>query len=315
MIKKYTVIYSILVTFLISNLYFIYDPKMKFISEKFYLMGTHGNIQIFVKDVQNGNLAIKNAIQRIKNIEKILTKFASDSDISKINRYPFIYNYVSFDTIFNLEFAKQIYIMTNGYFDIGVGDILSVLGIDDIIPEYNHIKLKNFKYSLFNIDNSLNVKLIRPNTMIDLGGIGKGFAIDEAIKTIINFGITHVAIEFGGDIRVNYNMPSGRKWIITFDNKLSFFFKSKSKLKVLKLNNSSIAISGGYLKKSKKSISIKHHIINPKSLNSNKYLCVIIIGKENIICDSLATASYNMNFLSLCKTKTIFTDYIFKLFI
>ena len=312
-IKKYKFIYVVYFVFLIFIIYFNYEPKMKFISERFYLMGTQGKIQIFVKDIENGNIAIQNAINRIKNIEHLLTKFSVDSDISKINKHPFIYNEVSFDTIFNLIFAKQISTMTNGYFDIGIGDILAIYKVDNIKPQYKDIIINNFRYKLFNIYNKTSIKLIRKNTMIDLGGIGKGFAIDEAVKIIKNFGINNVAIEFGGDIKVNYNMPSEKPWIIMIDSKLLCFLNSNTIF--FKLKNNSMAISGGYLKKAKDINIIKHHIINPKILKSNKYLCVIVVGKKNIICDSLATASYNMNFLSLCSTKITFNNYIIKIFL
>jgi len=301
--------YGFIVSLSVMTLpFFFREPSIKFISEKFYLMGTHGKIQIFVKDIDYGMFVIRKAIDRIRDIELSLTKFSPGSDVGFINTYPFVYHQVSSDTLFVLNFGKQMSFMTDGYFDMGLGNVLSSFGIDEVVPVVGECTdLDDVKGELFSVfDNQ--VRLIRSNTMIDLGGIGKGYALDEAMKVFLNYGIKHVAIEFGGDIKVNGGMPSGHPWLVSFDERLSFLFRSK--LNFIKINTGSIAVSGGYLKKSDMSGFSNHHIVDPKSLSSrNDYFLVIVSGDKSIICDSLATACYCMDYTSLCKVKTVFSSY------
>jgi len=290
---------------------FFHDFGMKLVSEKFYLMGTHGKIQVFVSDVDYGTLIIRNAINKIKDLELLLTKFSPDSDVGIINNYPSHGTVVSDDTLFVLECGNKISVMTDGYFDMGLGNVLSSVGIDSSVPLVGKsTNLCNLNENLLNISGN-KVKLTRQNAMIDLGGIGKGYALDKVIEIFLNAGIKHVAIEFGGDVRVHGGMPSGKPWNIMFDKSL---FKAEDD--ILKMHTGSLAVSAGYLKRSSIPGIVEHHIINPKSLSSqNNYFLSVVRGKDSIICDALATASYSMNTKSLYKVRNSFTDYDIKVYV
>lgn len=280
--------------------------KNKFISEKFYLMGTCGKIQIFTEDIKYGKNIIIKALKKIKKIEKLLTKFSPNSEISKINISPFNYQKVSKETLYILKMGNNISILTNGYFDMGMGNILSISEIDKIPFIGKRIKKNNLKSNLIKTFKN-KVMLIRKNSMIDLGGIGKGYALDEAMNIIKNSGINHVAIEFGGEIKVNGGMPDGSPWNIKFNKNL--------KIENLKIKNGSVAISGKYIKKSSLFSSIKNHIINSKNLSSNQDCSiVIVIGEKSIICDALSTACCYMDKTTLCKIKNIFSCYKINVF-
>jgi len=289
------------------------NVNMKFISEKFYLMGTYGKIQLFVDDVDHGTRVLKKALDKIKYIESLLTKFSPDSDIGVINNFSKSYHYISDDTLHILDYGTKLSEMTFGYFDMGLGNVLSKIGIDGTVPLVGKItKLNDMSGDLLYIHGN-NVKLRRKNVMLDLGGIGKGYALDEAMNVFLTSGIKHVAIEFGGDIKVNAGMPSGLPWMITYDDNLSHFLKSDSNF--IKLYTGSLAVSGGYLKRSH-NFSTYHHIIDPKSLKSkNNFFAIFVSGKDGVICDVLSTACYNMDYVSLHKVKNTFSDYDIKTYV
>lgn len=287
---------------------------MKFVSKNFYLMGTYGKVQMFTKNVNYGIFVISKMIEKIKKIENLLTKFSPYSDIGKLNSLFLNYNKISNKTLNVLINSIYIYNFTNGYFDIGLGNLLSISGIDFSVPTTDAcVKTPDFKKLIIKFFKK-KVKINRNNTMIDLGGIGKGYALDETIKIALKFNIKHIAIEFGGEIKVKGGMSNGKPWIIKLNEKLSKHLEKK--IDILKIKDGSIAISGNYLKRSSFNNKIKNHIINSKKIYSNNiYLFVIVKGKKSIVCDVLSTACLYMDSLSFYKIKSMFNSYIIKKYI
>lgn len=290
---------------------FLKDHANKFVCEEFYLMGTHGKIQIFCDNIEYGKFLIKKAINKINEIDMLLTKFSPLSDIGKINSNLNEFTSVSIDTFNILNFGKYVSDMTLGYFDMGLGNILSYSGIDAFVPMVGTLtKSKDMQTDLFvSYDNK--VKLIRKNSMIDLGGIGKGFALDECMNILIKGGIHHSAIEFGGDVKVFGGMPNNLPWKIILDKRLHTILNDK----VLFFNifNGSLAVSGSYIKKSL--CNDYHHIINPYSLKSqNYYIFLLVSGNDGILCDALSTACFNMDIDTINSVISKFPGYQVKTF-
>ncbi len=288
------------------------DFNDNFICEDFYLMGTRGKVQIFCDNLEHGRFLIKQSISRIGEIEACLTKFSPYSDIGRINNNSHKFNEVSFDTLNVLNLGKRISAMTFGYFDMGLGNILSYSGIDKFVPIVGHVtSLCDMSDDLFSSSGNY-VKLTRNNSMIDLGGIGKGFALDECIKIFMSGGIKHVAIEFGGDIRVFGGMPNGMPWRVVFDRRLYNFLNDE--FSWCELYSGSLAVSGGYLKKS--CFNKYHHIIDPFSLMSkNNYSILLVKGSECVYCDALSTACFNMERDMIKEVSKKFGEYSFKIFV
>ncbi len=267
---------------------------LKFIEKNFYSMGTNGRILIYSKNKLIGLHAIDMAINRINEIELSLTKFSPFSDVGKLNRNPNKFILVSEDLINVFRLGNYINLKTSGYFDMGMGNLLSSFDIDSCVPMVNNLTtLNDLNCNLVEIiDNK--VKLLRNNTMIDLGGIGKGYAIDSAMEILNNFEINNAIIELGGDIKVCGGYPSGEDWKILLDPRVSFLFNDKNN--IFYMSNGSISTSGCYFKKGIKiNGKFMHHIIDPKSLISKFYYnLVVVIGSNSAVCDAISTACYNI---------------------
>lgn len=290
---------------------FLEDFSSNFICENFYLMGTKGKIQIFCDDLAYGSFVINKGIDRIKELETCLTKFSPLSDVGRLNNNPFDFNCISDDTLNVIKIGNLISKKTCGNFDMGLGNLLSIFGIDSFVPLVGKVtSLLDMNNDLFILEGNY-LKLNRKNSMVDLGGIGKGFALDACMNVLVENGIKHAAIEFGGDVRVFGGMPNNYPWKISFDKRLSNFLDNDNlSFDVL---NGSIAVSAGYLKKSNNNYF--HHIINPHSLKSeNNYLCITVFGKECVFCDGLSTAFFNMNLDNISKSILSFPNYTFKIF-
>ncbi len=286
-----------------ANSSYLYKQyKIPTFTEKYFqCMGTLGKIQIFENCTMKTSQSIEAVLKRIFNLENWLSKFKINSDISILNKKPSFYHATRDDTVEVLEKSMQYNKMTYGYFDAGLGNLLSITGIDANVPLVGNNFLKiNLKEDLVKIKNN-KVKLNRSNSMLDLGGIAKGYIIDESIKIFKEYNIKHAAIEIGGDIKVYGGIPGNKKWQIILN--------CNTKNELINIHTGSIAISNGSIKKSINNINdINHHIINPKNLKSeNYYKSIITLGEDSITCDVLSTTLYNLN--DIDKIKKIINNF------
>lgn len=288
----------------------ILNKNIKFVNEDFTIMGTKGKLQIFSENKEyNMDLTIDEAKKRMKRIDELASKYRMDSETSKINLNPNVYQKVSKDMLNIIKKSQKYFTLTNGYFDFGLGNYLTISGIDPYVPL---VGKTFFKENIFNNEiikiYKNNIKLIRENSMLDFGGIAKGYAIDEGIKILKKNGVKHAAIEIGGDIKVYGGMPNNKPWIIAISNQINNKF--------VKLKNGSVSISAGYIKKSTNNINnIKHHIINPEKLRSeNIHKSIIVIGKNCTTCDALSTAYYNIPIKKINDIKKNFPNYSVKIY-
>ena len=124
-------------------------PKDPLIEEVFISMGSDGKIHYYTKSQKESNAFIQNAIDRMHAIDKLASKFRPYSDISILNLDPDVYTEVSEDTLKILEASQKYNELTDGYFDIGMGNFLSISGIDPGIPLVGNNFFTNDYFSEF----------------------------------------------------------------------------------------------------------------------------------------------------------------------
>ena len=167
----------------------------------FYLMGTYSTIEL--EKVED----IKKVYKYMRNIERKLSTYLEDSEVSKINKMAGIgYVKVSSETIEVIKKALEISERTYGYFDITIGAYTINFKRKGVINEKKAKSLINYKDILI---KGNTVLLKRKWMAIDLGGIGKGYAIEKAYRYInTEWGF----ISIGGEFKIwGKRMPIGIK--------------------------------------------------------------------------------------------------------
>lgn len=239
------------------------------------------------------NEAIQKAFERFDYVVKKFTRFNDDSELSNLNRQSGKKIKVSEEFFMLIQKMYEMYKKTNGAFDPSVIDFLEVYGYD---KNYDFKKLDNPKLDQFVEDISKKKKsfsdvemfertsevILPKNLRIDLGGIGKGYAIDLAfneLKTICS----NFLIDGGGDIRVRGVNEKGELWKVGL--------RDREKVHgYLELNNQSLASSGSWARKVKQF----HHLINPKTGKpvDQKFNTVFVLADDATTADAWATALF-----------------------
>ncbi|HRP37104.1 MAG TPA: FAD:protein FMN transferase, partial [Candidatus Dojkabacteria bacterium] len=130
-----------------------------------------------------------------------------------------------------------------------------------------------------------------PRQRIDLGSIGKGYAIDLAYDVLEDF--PAFMINAGGDIRIKGPKPDGENWKIgLYKSQLPNQALPKDAYTgIIELENGSVCGSGGWARK----VRFFHHLINPKTgFPINEITQTYVIAPKAIEADSWATVLFTM---------------------
>lgn len=148
------------------------------------LLGTFIEIWVKSSNEDHANTAISEAFNVIKNIEACLSFHQESSEVNAINNsYKNTILTISNYLYEILLISKELYIKSNKIFNISFrnNDFDFLNDID--LTEENKIK-------------------INKEVKIDLGGIGKGFAVDKGVEKLIGSGFQTGGINAGGDMKI-----------------------------------------------------------------------------------------------------------------
>jgi len=136
----------------------------------------------------------------IKDVEMSLSSYKPDAKIYQLNKNRHIeLDSLSYEA---LLMSKKYYLQTDGYFDVTVGSITKELyrfGEDERVASSDELLGANVSFEAL----SFNEKeaFLEDGVKVDLGGMGKGFAVDKAAEYFRSKNANSAVIAASGDIR------------------------------------------------------------------------------------------------------------------
>lgn len=247
------------------------------------------------------NDKIDEAFSKFKYVVSKFTRFDKNSDLSKLNSnhkgLPYKINRELFDLI---KFSLNIAEITKGQFDPTIIDLLETYGYGEglnfkeldnkeLMNEIQKISLlrNNFKKIKLN-ESSLEIQLAK-RQKIDLGGLGKGYAIDLAYDLLDKY-FDSFLINAGGDIRAKGQNLEGNSWLIALEKEpIPNTSGQISTWGNIDLNNKALAASGYWYRR----IKFFHHLLNPiTGLPVNETTQVFVLADTALQADAWATALF-----------------------
>ncbi|MFA4993387.1 MAG: FAD:protein FMN transferase [Candidatus Omnitrophota bacterium] len=227
-----------------------------------------------------------------ERIENLLSKYILNSEISRLNRTGRLS--LSPDTFYIIKKAKEFWQDSDGAFDITVAPLVDIWGFSSQryrVPDEGLIKttLKLVgcdKIILHEENNVVEFKF--PGMKIDLGAIGKGFAVDRAVNKLKENNIDNCLINAGGQIYA-LGEKSGSPWKIAIQN------PSKPEISAtLELKDKSASTSGDYEQFFFEDGKRYCHIIDPKTGYpvTSEISSVTVIADSGLEADALSTAIF-----------------------
>lgn len=256
-------------------------------------MGVGARIVLYCEDEPSARNAARSVYGRLNELDSVLSDYRIDSELMQLCRAAGGKSkLVSKDLLNILLRAQEISVASDGAFDITVGPVVELwraTRAGGIFPNTAAINKAMTWVGWENIiiDRSArSVQLKLQGMKLDLGGIGKGYAVDEAMKTLAEVGIKSCLVDLGGDIAVGAPPPGKKAWIVL----VNVGSDTKATMKLL-CKNSGIATSGDseqFLKSDGKRYS---HIIDPRTgMALTKRIAVTVVAKDCTTADALASA-------------------------
>ena len=213
--------------------------------------------------------AIEAAFNRIDEIEQMASASLETSDISRINSAAGKdYIKVHPEITGMIKTAVSYSELSKGAFDITVGPLIKLWGIgteNQKVPADNEIKqvlpLVGYKnISIHEVDNS--IKLLKEGMSIDLGGIAKGYAADEAVRILKEYGVKSAIINLGGSSVYALGKKQDKSlWAIAVQHPRKD--NNKNYTCIIRMPEQALSTSGDYERYFIKDGKRYHHILNP----------------------------------------------------
>lgn len=256
------------------------------------LMGTQFNLIFYAPDsitAQQVNAAVS---ARMDTLNQIMSDYLDGSEINRLSAtagsgwwVP-----VSADLFLVLQKAQTIARLSNGRFDPTIG-ALSLLW-------RRAVRRKEFPtarerrrarravgYRLMELDSvSRSVRLRKSGMRLDVGGIGQGFAVDEALKTVHKLGIRAVLIDIGGDILVGEAPPQSAGWRVEIGSGKA----NDRDTTTIVLHNAAITTSGDTYRFLEHNGRRYSHIMDPRSgLGLRHFVRATVLAPTGYQADAL----------------------------
>lgn len=206
-----------------------------------------------------------------------------------------------------LIFAKEEYKLTDGAFNVAMGSVLSIWhdyredGINSPqsaqLPPMEKLNEASQHTDINNIiidEANSTVYLSDPLMSIDVGSVGKGYAVERVCTGAAEKGYDNALVSVGGNVRaIGHKADKDGNWNVGIQNPDT---ESENKnLYVMSIDNMSIVTSGDYQRYYTVDGKQYHHIINKDTLMPSEYFrAVTILTKDSGVADILSTAVFNM---------------------
>ena len=275
--------------------------ELKLIKQTRMIMGTFAEVSVYSNNEKAAGKAINAALDEMERMDRIMSNYKNDSELSNLNRKaaksPVPCSAEILDVIEQSQYYSEL---SDGALDITISPIVALWGFFDEkwhIPSDKEIERLLPAVSYKNIIISKNSDPKKPSTVsfkntqtqIDLGAIGKGYAVDRALEVVKEFGVDNACINLGGNIYVLGTPPGKNVWKIGVQHPR----KRDEILGYLELKNEATATSGDY----ERFFEIKgkrySHIIDPKTgMPVSGTIAVTIVAPTGTDVDALSTSVF-----------------------
>ena len=183
-------------------------------------MGLEVRIVLYAPDETRARAAARAAFDRIAALEDIMSDYRAKSEIRRLERREGEWVPVSEDLFRVLGLAIEIASASDGAFDPTVGPLVALWREARRLRRLpSDAQLDSARgrvgWRRVSLDTARQrVRITGEGTRLDLGGIAKGYIVQQAVLALRELGVTSALVEAGGDIVVGDAPPGHAGWHI-----------------------------------------------------------------------------------------------------
>jgi thiamine biosynthesis lipoprotein ApbE len=281
--------------------------ELKLFKKAALSMGTLFEVTIYAADKYIAEKTFNDIFQELNRLDYLMSNYKKESVLSQLNK-----SASAGPTDCNKELANvieqslQYSEITDGAFDITIGPLMKkwgffkkqgrIPGKEELVSVLESVSYKNIiieektKKSL--AKNPITTKTVffkNADTQIDLGGIGKGYAVDRVHSVLKLNGINSALINFAGNIYTFGTPPGKESWVIGLQHPR----ESEGLLGTFEIKDKAVSTSGDYEKFFTIEGKRYSHIIDPRTGNPVKGVVSVTIVTGNATrADALSTGVF-----------------------
>lgn len=273
-------------------------------------MGVPFRIVLHAPDPATAQAAARAAFGRVAELNARLSNYETESELSLLSRSseegsPAVP--VSDELWTVLQAAQKLAVQTGGAFDVTVGPLSALwrnARREKQLPEAARIEsaLQKVGYQSMVLNaegakgtksakgaKNRTVQMLKPGMRLDLGGIAKGYAADQALAVLRSMGIKQALVAASGDLALGDAPPGKSGWSIEI---AGFDREDGPASGYARLKNCGVATSGDIFQRLEVDGVRYSHIVDPfTGLGTTNQALATVIARDCMTADSLATAS------------------------
>ncbi|HRP62954.1 MAG TPA: FAD:protein FMN transferase, partial [Phycisphaerales bacterium] len=184
-------------------------------------MAARARVVVYAHDEGEARQAGHAAIKRMHELEAVMSDYRETSELARLMAASVGQPFAISDDLFRvLAQSQQLAELSGGAFDATIGP-LSLLWRqarrDGKLPSDDELAEARGRvgWRLLTLDEATQTATLHAaGIRLDLGGIGKGFAVDEAMRELRRRGYAHVLVSLAGDIAVGEPPPNRDAWVV-----------------------------------------------------------------------------------------------------
>lgn len=259
-------------------------------------MGTEFTIVLYAADSTHASQAAMEAFARVDSLNGRLSDYLSESELSRLSASAGSGQSVTVSTELYavLQYSQRVSTETAGAFDVTVGPLTRLwrwAWRRGELPPADAFQAarENVGYQYVRLDSlRRGVRLLREGMRLDLGGIAKGYAADEALRVLQAHGITRALVDAGGDIVLGESPPARSGWPVQVTTRGA---QDEPVRETRMFARCAVATSGAIFRYIEYD-GVRHsHILDPRtgqSVPANRL--VTVVAPTGMAADALASA-------------------------
>lgn len=272
------------------------SEKLKLYRNGFYAMATRFYVLVPGLDDDTGDELFQKIKDEVKRIESRLSRFIKESEISKINREAFERDVETDDECFEiLSACKYGWEVTDGMFDITLRPLMDYWKNKADQSEEKFRAIKNSvgmqHIELDEVDQTVRFK--KGKTELDLGGFGKGYALEKVKQMIESSAAENAFISFGeSSILAMGEHPAGGAWKIGIND----YKNPGNSIYEFEVSNGSVSTSSNFYLNDDGTLQNHQHVIDPETGKvHDHFTAASVSARSPILAEILSTACLLLN--------------------
>lgn len=243
-------------------------------------LGTPIVITVAAHDEARARVAIDRAFAEAARIEKTYSRFLENNELSALNAQVGEWAQVSEELYKLIEFGERVKGKTGGAFDLTVKTILEGWGYDKAYSLQEGLPGHTGRIELWD-------GKVRLSAPVELGGLGKGYAIDRMDSFLQDF--ANVCINAGGDLKVRGVDENEKPWRIVFEHPMDI----TKGIGLVDTSDLALACSSP----SRRSWRDRHHLVDARSGEpAAGMMAVYTQSSSALLADAYSTALFALGY-------------------